>query len=109
MAPRDLFESAVAEIWAEVLRIESVGVRDHFFDLGGHSLLAAMVVSRIRELFRIDLTLRTLFERPTVEGLAAAVAQRVTEQSGTEELLGMLEELEDLSEDEVRALLAGRS
>ena len=108
IAPRDLFESAVAEIWAEVLRTESIGVHDHFFDLGGHSLLAAMVVSRIRALFRIDLTLRTLFEHPTVEGLAGTVAQRVSEQAVAEELLGMVEELDHLSEDEVRALLAGR-
>jgi amino acid adenylation domain-containing protein len=108
VAPRDVFESAVAEIWAEVLRTESIGVHDHFFDLGGHSLLAAMVVSRIRGRFRIDLTLRTLFERPTVEGLAGAVAQKVSEQGVAEELLGMVEELEHLSEYEVRALLAGR-
>ena len=63
-------ERLVAEIWAEVLKLNQVGVFDNFFDLGGHSLIATQVVSRLRQMVGIELPLRTLFEHPTVGGLA---------------------------------------
>ena len=73
IAPRTPEEEIVAEIWREVLGIDRVGVRDDFFVLGGHSLSAARVISRMRDALAVDLSLVTLFESPTVEGLAAEV------------------------------------
>ena len=60
--PRTAAEELLAEIWAQVLDIERVGIHDNFFDLGGHSLLATQVVSRIRETFQVEMPLRRLFE-----------------------------------------------
>ncbi len=74
VAPRTPTEEAVADIWREVLGIESVGVTDDFFDLGGQSLLAVRLIRRIEARFEIDLSVRRLFEDPTVAGLSHHIA-----------------------------------
>ncbi|MEQ1778778.1 MAG: amino acid adenylation domain-containing protein, partial [Nitrosomonas sp.] len=73
VAPRTYSENIIANIWAEVLGVECIGIYDNFFALGGHSLLIAQVISRIRQTFAIDLPLRTLFEKPFVFELALAI------------------------------------
>ncbi|HYH82921.1 MAG TPA: AMP-binding protein, partial [Longimicrobium sp.] len=99
-APRSATEVAMAAIWAAVLQQEEVFADDNFFELGGHSLLAMQLVSRVREAFSIELPLQRIFEAPTVATLAEVV------DAANEEALGhLLDDLEGLSDDEVRALL----
>lgn len=73
VAPRTDAERTVADVWQEVLGISSVGVDDNFFEAGGHSLLAAQVLTRLNESFGRDLSLRDLFEAPTIAGLAKSL------------------------------------
>ncbi|RKH04264.1 amino acid adenylation domain-containing protein [Corallococcus sp. CA053C] len=75
VAPLTSVEKVIADIWASLLVLPRVGLQDHFFELGGHSLLATQVVSRLREAFQVDLSLRVLFEAPTVAGLAARLEE----------------------------------
>jgi amino acid adenylation domain-containing protein len=105
VAPRTPTEEALAEMWAGLLRVERVGVHDNFFDLGGHSLLATRVVSRVREAFGVEVSLRRVFQRPTVAGLAQAVEELQVEQIGAEALAEMLATLDGLSEGDVESLL----
>src|SRR5262245_49716608 len=70
IAPRTATEERVAALYAQVLNIKEVGIDDNFFDLGGHSLLATQVISRVREDFQVEVPVYTLFEAPTVAGLA---------------------------------------
>ncbi|HEX8319063.1 amino acid adenylation domain-containing protein [Longimicrobium sp.] len=69
-APEGQTEQAVADIWAEVLRVERVGRRDSFFDLGGHSLLAVQVISRVRQRLAVQVALRDLFAQPVLADFA---------------------------------------
>ena len=70
VAPRTEVEQVVARIWAQVLGKQQVSVCDNFFELGGHSLLATQLISRIRDAFQIELSVRNLFESPTAASLA---------------------------------------
>ncbi|HEU4558057.1 MAG TPA: amino acid adenylation domain-containing protein [Longimicrobium sp.] len=101
VAPRTAAEQVLAELWAEVLHAERVGVEDNFFALGGHSLLATQVLSRVEQAFGVKLPVRALFEHPTVAALAAAI-----EATGTGVLAEPMAELDDLSDEELAALLA---
>ncbi|MFL6194096.1 MAG: non-ribosomal peptide synthase/polyketide synthase [Thermoanaerobaculia bacterium] len=72
-APADPLEEIVAGVWADLLGIDRVGRHDGFFDLGGHSLLATRAASRLREVLGVEVPLRTMFEEPTVAGIARAL------------------------------------
>ncbi|HEY6804760.1 MAG TPA: amino acid adenylation domain-containing protein [Pyrinomonadaceae bacterium] len=75
-------EEMLAGIWSEVLRVKQIKATDNFFDLGGHSLLATQLTSRVREVFQIELPLRTLFEAPVLSDLAARIETVMKAEAG---------------------------
>ncbi|HBL30251.1 MAG TPA: non-ribosomal peptide synthetase, partial [Acidobacteria bacterium] len=74
-APRTPLERELAALWREFLGVETVGIDDQLFDLGGNSLVAIQMLGRLRSTFGVEVSLRSLFEAPTVAGLAAVIAQ----------------------------------
>src|SRR5579871_716205 len=82
VAPRTPVEEVLCSIWSELLGLERIGIHDNFFVIGGHSLLATQVVSRVRIALHVDVTMRMLFERPTVAELAEAVDTAQASQTG---------------------------
>jgi len=84
IAPRNQVEESLAELWKSVLEVPEAGIHDHFFEQGGHSLLATQLVSRVREIFEVDVSLPALFERPTIAALAEEVTRlRQGQQTGS--------------------------
>jgi amino acid adenylation domain-containing protein len=87
-------EEALAEIWADLLAIDKVGAEDDFFELGGHSLLAVKMLARVHEQLGVEIFLTTVFERPTLAALAAAVSERLLLEAHDDNLELLLAELE---------------
>ena len=93
-------------LWAELLNLEAVGIHENFFELGGHSLLAVQLLSRVRQIYGVDLSLEVVYSGEfMVAELAKAIELKEIEQAGGD-YQELIEELEGMSDAEVRALLA---
>jgi phthiocerol/phenolphthiocerol synthesis type-I polyketide synthase E len=104
-APRNQQESALAEIWQELLGVNAIGIHDNFFDLGGHSLVATQILARLKQDHGATLELNALFQHQTIADLAAAWGQQSQGQEASA-LAALLEQLEHMSEEEAESLLA---
>ncbi len=99
LAPRNELETTLAGIWAEVLKVERVGVQDNFFELGGHSLLATQIASRVQKTLQRDVPLRAMFECSTVAELAEYIEGLAGEEISAEKvdrLSDLMAELEGM-------------
>ncbi len=99
LAPRNELETTLAAIWAEVLKVERVGVEDNFFELGGHSLLATQIASRVQKTLQRDVPLRAMFECSTVAELAEYIEGLAANEISAEKvdrLSDLMAELEGL-------------
>ena len=109
ISPRDEQETRLCQICSELLHIQNVGINDNFFELGGHSLLATQFISRIRDDFKVEISVRSLFENPTVSGISQQITQLVKpEESETDRITRLLAQIDQLSEEEIHLLLADK-
>jgi amino acid adenylation domain-containing protein/non-ribosomal peptide synthase protein (TIGR01720 family) len=81
-AARSAIEEMLVGVWSDVLGVENLSVHDNFFDLGGHSLRATQLISRIRQLFNLEMPLRILFEHPRISSLALWLEEALREAQG---------------------------
>ena len=103
--PANQIEQTIAGIWQELFGVESVGLHDNFFELGGNSLVGIQLMSRMRKVFMADIPMNSLFESPTVAGLAKVMSEIHSKEQGAGELEQLLAEIESLSAEEVELKL----
>ena len=97
----------MAEIWAELLNAPAVAPDDNFFDLGGHSLLAVLLILRVREVFGVELEMDDVYTGDlTLAHLAARVDVHLAAQADPQQYAALVAEIEALTDEEVRELLA---
>lgn len=104
--PRNGVEEVMAGIWAEVLKVERVGVHDNFFDLGGHSLLGTQILAWIREEFDVELPLQMMFDGITVEQMAQAVIANEPVPGQMEKIAQILLKIAEMSDEDLNRALA---
>ena len=105
-APASSIQAVIAGIWAETLGLDRVSVDDDFFELGGHSLLATQLISRLRDTFGMDFSLRTLFEAATVAGFAENILQQY-DALKIEQAAELALSVASLSDEEAEMMLDG--
>lgn len=101
-------EELVARIWEDVLCIDKVGINSDFFTLGGHSLLASQVVLQLREIFRVEVPVRALFDAPTVSGVVKVLSDLWGGSEIVEEIAWTFLQVEQLSDRDTNAILEQR-
>jgi acyl carrier protein len=105
VAPSGPMEEPLADIWKELLKNERIGIHDDFLESGGNSLMAFQLVSRIRDVFHVDLPLSSVFETPTIAEQATAIAHRMIQHEPATEIEAVLTQIEHLDDEELERLL----
>jgi acyl carrier protein len=107
-APQATLHEVLAKVWADSLGIEKVGIEDDFFELGGASVVATQIVSRLREMFQMDLPAILLFDTPTIEKLARYMIEHEAQPGLTEKTATLLQRIEGMTEEEVARSLGAK-
>ena len=116
VAPQTPTQERLAVIWSDLLGVAQVGIADNFFELGGHSLMVMRVVARIRKIFEVEIPIRSLFEDPTIKGLAneveGAIANGIKASPPISSFLraqdnhhGLMAQVDKMSREELQELL----
>jgi hypothetical protein len=105
VAPETAAERVIAGIWASLLNVKRIGLHDNFFEIGGHSLSLVQFGSRIRDVFQVSLTLKQIFDRPTVAGVLEELIGSRGDRAVVEEIATLYTSMAAMSDDEVRAAL----
>ena len=108
--PGSPVEEVVASIWAEVFEFETVGIHDNFLEMGGHSLLATQIMTRLQDVFPVEIPLRYVFASPTVAELVERICS-VGEEAQVDivEVARALLQINQLSDAEVKSMLASEA
>lgn len=105
--PESDLEIVMAGIWSEVLGVDDLGLNFHFFrDLGGHSLLATQVVSKVRSLLQVEVSLQRIFEHPTLRSFADIVSKEAPNPEQLQKTVAIMAEINQMTESEIDRLLS---
>jgi amino acid adenylation domain-containing protein len=104
-APRNAVEKVLAQLWREVLQLDEIGIDDDINEIGGDSLLAAQIVARVNDLFSPAEPLKTLFDTPTVAGLAASITAQESSPGETARIASAVLQVAEMSAEEVAKAL----
>jgi acyl-CoA synthetase (AMP-forming)/AMP-acid ligase II len=102
--PRNELEGQIANIFEEILGLDSVGINDNFFTLGGDSLKGTQIINRLNQLLNLDLINVILFQKPTIAELALEINNYIKQQED-DEINQLASQLQNLSPEEIRKLL----
>ncbi|MEM6402171.1 MAG: phosphopantetheine-binding protein [Cyanobacteria bacterium P01_D01_bin.116] len=108
IAPRNVIEEALIEIWQPLIKVEKIGVKDNFFDLGGHSLIAAQIHTQMRKIFSIDLSLKDLFASLTIEKTAQLILAKEIQTGRSEKIAKAFMRMKKITPEEKAKLLQGK-
>jgi acyl carrier protein len=107
-APKTTLQEVLSKVWADSLGIEKVAIEEDFFELGGASVVATQIVSRLREMFQMDLPAILLFDTPTIEKLARYMIEHEAQPGLTEKTAALLKRIEGMTEAEVARSLGAK-
>jgi acyl carrier protein len=107
-APQTTLQEVLSTVWASSLGIEKVGIDDNFFELGGASVVATQIVSRLRQMFQMDLPAVLLFDTPTIVTLARYMIEHEARPGLTEKTATLLKRIEGMTEEEVARSLQSK-
>jgi acyl carrier protein len=107
-APQPALHEVLSTVWASSLGIEKVGIDDDFFELGGASVVATQIVSRLRQMFQMDLPAILLFDTPTIAKLARYMIEHEPRPGLTEKTATLLMRIEGMTEEEVARSLRSK-
>jgi amino acid adenylation domain-containing protein len=103
--PRSFLEKELSRIWSEVLEIDGIGMHDNFFELGGDSLRITKVAVHALKDLKVEISLKALFDNPTIARLVEAISRRHAGEAGDRKLSALLDRIESLSDEELQEWL----